>query len=301
MNIILGNGISALALSELKPDFLMFSNKRNLGGQMGARFQLGPRILHHSKKVEVFLNKLGIVRDTSNFSVLYVVDDKLVPKLGGKDADTYFAKTRGVSGKNKSCINSSISYFKGYDLEEIGLLNVLKSRNIDKVIEHKILSIDLESKYIWTTSGGCKYDNLINTLDLEEFLSLVENPRIIEEYKENLRSNKKNVVFTLVSRKSKYNEIFSYKVNNFIYFVNSDIINRATFINEEELVLESNYKISESWLNTNGLIEEDAIKTNSQIIKELKLDKFLDVELAGRYAQYDHSVKLNDIIERFSL
>lgn len=298
MNIILGSGVAALVLLELKPDYVILSQSKSLGGQSSASFPLGPRILHHNLTVAKFLKRIGILDEPRLFRSAYVEDGKYVNELSESAKLNYYHKTRGSVEPNESFLNGGTKEFLGYDVEKIKMIEILIRRNAKRIEEWKFDRIDLFGHNIHGKSDmTVPFNNIINTMDLEKFISLVGKSKTEIEFVEKC---KKNITFTLCRRKvrNRFGSI-NFKDGEFIYFATDKVINRATYINEEYLVLESSSRIPEPWYEKNGLVFEKQCTIKSQIVAELKLDELYGYTMVGRYAQYDHSIKINTVIERF--
>ena len=264
MNIILGSGITALILLELKPDYVMMSQSESIGGQSRTEFPLGPRILHHSPKVAKFLERIGIVSEPKMFKPLYIEDGEYVSSLSERAKIKYFNKTRGNSNCNESFLNGGLKEFLGYDIGEIQLVETLIKRNSDRIEEWKFSKIDLAACRIYGKIGmSVGFEHLINTMDLEQLSVIVGEGKKSNDF---LSRCKKNITFTLASRKprGRFGEA-KLKTGEFIYLATDEVINRATAISDEQIVLESTEPIHEAWYEKNGLEYIKSITTKSQI------------------------------------
>jgi hypothetical protein len=298
MKLILGGGIAALAILELKPDYRAICSSERLGGQMSSRFNLGPRILHRTDAVEMFLDHIGIdsQKYLREFKVKYVWDGSEIDYPTADQSAFYFEKTRGQGIPFSTMMNAGKKSFYGIDMKDINLAERLYGQNQDRIIRDDIRSINVIDNTITSVVKTYKFESLISTIDFAEFLKLagIGRPEVISSYK-------RNVTFTLAALTMFSEGSFDLEGCDFKYFLNDAIINRVSKIGDgSTIVIESNKPLPYSYLRCNGLIFIDEITMPTQITKELKVSNILGYQMAGRYAQYDHSVKLNTIIERFS-
>ena len=288
-NIILGAGVTGLILVELLREERYKIYSDNIGGQMASCFPLGPRILHYTEKVEVFLNNIGIYSRPKVFKIGLRIDGVLVKDITLEDRQKYFEKTRSNSDKfSETSMSGGVHYILGWDINEIKLVKILHQRNANRIYNREITSIDSKKKLL---NGNIEYDKLISTIDLMDMLKILDGG-----YNYDLSDDKKEVFFYLVECKYWLKDEFDNNEKlSYLYDITHPFINRITKINYKQRVIETNIKCTNF---SKYVIIKEEIK-NTQIRKELKINYCKGIVLEGRYAQYNHNVKANDIIENY--
>lgn len=289
-NIILGGGITGLILLELakEQDFVLMTN--NIGGQLTEPpFSLGPRILQYSPKVDMFLQRIGISENIKSYKIGYLVDGNPVNEVTKEQRQFYFTKTRGIESEmNATCLSEGKKEIHGWDMNKIRLVKKLTDRN-KKRIKHLHASRISHCQHIIYDQfdNPIRYRNLISTIDFKILLHLLD---MNEQF---ARVNKKKVYYTLVYT---INPDVLYRLDlDYVYDITHPVINRITKVSEFFRVIESSEELSE--LPGYRIIDEVCYHT--QIQHELKIEKYKGIKLIGRYAQYDHSIKANNIIDKY--
>lgn len=282
-NIVIGTGLAGLVLTEI----LKTKGKEvialgdTMGGQMNSSFPLGPRILQHSKSVEEFLKHIGIEAEPRLFKVGYLTDEKFTDTVTEEQRQLYYLKTRGNSNINKTTMSEGKTSILGWDLNDINLVDVLYARNKDVLQHYFVHAIDPINNII---NNDLKYTNLFSTIPMPVLLKILGSKVDFNSFL------LKEVHFTHIKAYLNMFEMFDF---DYVYDVRKDsAINRITRVKENEYVIES---IKE--LDFARILGHKAIK--SQIVHEQKLNEYLGINLVGRYAQFDHSIKTNNIIDRF--
>lgn len=285
MNYILGGGLTGLLLLEMPQfkDYTLITNK--IGGQLSeASFNLGPRILHSSDTVIRFLKDIGITTKPKEFKVGYLVGGGVDFFLNTKEKKEYYRKTRGVNGLNKTCLSENKQFIIGWDIGDINLISVLYRRNLERIkVMDDIVKIDVDKKML---NFDIPYENIVSTLDLQLMYKLLGG---------DFNVKKKDVYFHYAKKVPDEDLLDMFKLD-YLYCIEAPRINRiSTTNNKHYRVIESNF----SKINSLQYKVEKTIKLNSQLITEIKLETLFGIPLIGRYAQYDHSIKANNIIDKY--
>lgn len=282
MNYIIGGGITGLILLELNKDYKLITDQ--IGGQLKLEIPTGPKILHHSFKVANFLKSIGLnpFSYLKTFKVGYLVNGKITSNLSKSEALFYYQKTRGHSSiPNSTFLSEGKTIITGYDMNELGLVNLLYERNKDRIINQRVNFIDTQNK----TINNLKYDKLISTIDLQLLFKLLNIPINLE----------KNLVHYYLVERTK-NDIFDANPElSYVYDIYNLDINRITKVDTNKRIIESNNL--KNRFNNYEIIKHIPLYT--QLRYELKLKEVRDIKLEGRFAEYNHAVKANNIIERY--
>ena len=282
MNYIIGGGITGLILLELNKDYKLITDQ--IGGQLKMEVPTGPKILHHSTKVAQFLKSVGLNSFSylKTFKVGYLVNDKIIDNLSKNDALFYYQKTRGRSSiPNSTFLSEGKTMIAGYDMNELGLVNLLYERNKDRIIHKKVNFIDTDYK---TLNGILQYDKLISTIDLQLLLKLLIIPVNLE----------KNLVHYYLVEKTKKDIFDVNPILSYVYDIYNLDINRITKVDENKRIIESN-----NYTKFDGYKVIKHIPLYTQLRYELKLKEIRGIKLVGRFAEYNHAVKANNIIEEY--
>jgi len=287
MNYIIGGSTTGLVLLELLKGkgYKLLTN--GIGGKLSSNdFSLGPRILHKTEATEKFLYNIGYFEPPTTFKIGFVRSGFLVDEVTEEQKLVYFQNTRGKQVEvNKTFLSEGKKEIVGWDLNDLNLVEKLYERNQQSIIDMNVTSIDT---YFKTINDSLKYDNLISTISLKSLSVLLDTVQLFNEV-----VKEKPAIFTLVIKK--HNDYFDNKDLSYVYFLNHKNIKRITKLNDSLRVVESKVNIREN----DNYFPLKCIAVNCVLGKELKMKTYKGITLAGRFAQSDHSVKLNNVVERF--
>lgn len=283
MKYILGAGIAGLLMQEILKDegYTILTN--SVGGQMKTEFPLGPRILHYSTKVNDFLLSVGIRENPRNFKIGYFANDQLTSQITPDQKAAYYYKTRGSVEVTPTTMSEGKNTIVGWDINDINLVDVLYERNKAAI---KVMPVERICPTNNVINNGLKYTDLISTIPLNVLQGLISDdyfkyPCITRGvYFHHVKYDRSNFLF---------------KDTDYDYIYNTDQgepISRVTKLNQQEYIYEAANFVSNPYLVS-------YVKANTQITNELKLTEYEGIKLVGRYAQFDHSVKSNNIIEKY--
>lgn len=245
---------------------------------MKAAFPLGPRILHYTDKTKAFLERIGISREPREFKIGYLINGEVTTKITKEQRLQYYMKTRGNKNINATTMSEGKTSIVGWDINEINLVDVLHKRNKHRIHQYQVTRIDPQNNLI---NYFIEYDKLISTIPLDALQRLIHGYFGDPHY--NLK--KREVYFHLCELENDID--FDY-----IYNIDSPDITRMTKVGNNKFVIEAISPVDHYFVI-------DRIAAKTQIVTEVKLENYYGIELVGRYAQYDHSVKTNNIIERY--
>jgi len=318
---ILGAGISGLILGYKlnSPVYGLY-----IGGQMRG-FTKGPRILEVDEASISLLKSLGIKAKPRAFTVGYLNDDGLVTGTATEEERAnYYLKTRGreadvppsvMSGGNTTII--------GWDINEIELVDNL-IRRVDYTNGY-VDSIDFsENKvdiYLGNGSKACLpvYDG-ISTINLRTLSKLIRQDLrdifyLTQDDRGNIVKPHKNLAELDLSAYDTefvrvYTEVDLTRGYDYLYCTGINTpINRITRIGNNEYCIEFRSDVAEiAWGYIHQLpveaLELDVIRFCQLRYNHNVLELGLDdpdhygnrLKLCGRFARWQHSIKINDII-----
>jgi hypothetical protein len=283
-NIVLGGGIAGLIYSFYNPDTILISE--NIGGQFVAPFQLGPRLIHQDCYTERLLVDLNLYFSTKikTVNVGYFYDGKLTNKNTEKNKREYFKRTRlSSSVPYSSVMSSGKNKYHVYDISEDVLIQTLLVNSKSNFVIDSIEKIDLYDHKVHTKKQNIfEYENLISTIPANIFYKLSNLPQIAN-------------LFTSLPTTFRYSEKLE---DNFPDFPDYDYVyvtdlkysfHRITRV-ENGYVYEINDNL------TSG--ENTLILKTGQLIQNVFNISVPNVEFIGRYAKWDHSIKINEVLKQ---
>ncbi|MCL6579737.1 MAG: NAD(P)/FAD-dependent oxidoreductase [Candidatus Bathyarchaeota archaeon] len=167
-NFILGGGISGLICAYYNPSYTIIS--KNTGGQLKSPFPLGPQYLHRTPEVEELLMELHLPTDVKEVKIGYFYKGKFITPKDAHQRE-YWRKTRGNAPFTGECMMRKTENFEAYTTSPQYLMEALKLR-VRNVILAEAYHIDLDERKISCWEGDFKYDNLISTIPLPEFMKM---------------------------------------------------------------------------------------------------------------------------------
>jgi hypothetical protein len=330
MNII-GAGLAGLVLG-YQTNSPVYG--KDLGGQMAdknSRLFSGPRILEADENTFKLVKDLGIDAKPRAFYVGYVSDNGLVlPSATAEERLAYYHKTRGIEAAMPSSVMSGgNNMIIGWDMYEIDLIKRLS----EKVTFIPSFAFDVDfvnNKLRMCDFNRNKFDlelsDSISTLNLKFLLKLINayhtndlfyltsdsNGSIIKKnthlYDLNLTAF--DTDFTVVSFDYPLIDIDKY---DYAYFVSeNNPLNRITKVGDRKYCIESrgdksslayDYMLRDMKVSSFNPIQtlRNVQIQESHNILEIGFDRpeyyWNRLKMAGRYARWNHKIKINDILE----
>jgi hypothetical protein len=305
--IILGCGSAGLVSLFYNRDFT--AHARNTLGEFSHKYQLGPRLIQDDerKTSENFLDDfLGIYGLRERFSIL-----KKLAKIGYEYQDhtikdyadesfkkKYTSRTRNKKEYEKSYLSdskNSIAHlvFRNRSTNEIiedtfkYILTTIAEKEKNRIFTHDAKSIDLNCSTIaFDDDSKRSYTELVSTIPLDIFNAISSADIRFDSEKLN-----KNFVITEVNNSDdiKLSQTYSY-----IYSISSSFT-RKTYC-DKCIVYEMMKETDRKTIEGNKII--DRITLPLQIKNSFSISSLKNVTFVGRYAQWNHSIKLQNVIER---
>ena len=283
-------------------------------GELSTRFSPGIRIFKYEKNVVNFITSVLIEADKP-FSISkqtvfigYKEDDGIVCSNASEDFKRkYSLITRGKEEYEKSFLSSAQTHIDYVSINNLGYeqsyqfffklaLDLLKQK--DLLIEQKVLSIDTFNNNLYLDTFNCKKVAVDTELDFDECISTLSIKTLFA------LSGTTNFQYDLsTTTKSFYkckaiNHMQDFDEANYIYSIGGIYTRKTLF--DGYIVYETKDSLSPDTLQIEGnWIVDKYENLPLQIKNSLKLQYFNKIKLIGRYAQWDHSIKANEIINSF--
>lgn len=308
-NVIIGGGIAGLVAAFYIKDSIVID--KNPLGQLAAQMSLGPRLINVSSSTEKFCNDFfqenpilfNFVKNNAKIGYEF---NRIVRKdFSDEFREKYINITRGKNSKSTSYLSggkTSIEYFslKGFDefsnintfkfiFEEI-LYQLIKEK---RIIFEYVNGISINFNKVICEKTIVEYDFLISTIRADKFKTLIDKK--ISDF---IFSNNEFVLLPKFFYKCKYNQkqFENSKNFNYIYSIDSEFT-RKTYFNGY-IVYETTSAVSNNFID-----ECEIIKRFENVPLQIKENIFFEnrirnVFFSGRFAEWNHSIKLNENISR---
>jgi len=291
-NLILGGGVAGLIAAFYNPDYEIIDSAPL--GQLNALFSAGPRIIIDTVFARNFLNKLGIEYQTHEVIIGYTKDGYAQVPFDDNFKQIYAEKTHNTKKLEKSFLSSgsSIIYCLSDGTDEFynnvfkKVYEIVRKRNV--VTNSAITNIDLKNKLMQTKFDEFEYVNCISTLNLKIFCKLAQIDDIHPQ------SSNKHFVFCTYNneRDVELSKRFSY-----IYSITGWYTRKTYFKNYISYELSAPY---ENFSNAEGnKVIGKFYNAPFQIVNSIDIRNIGGIEMLGRYAQWNHSIKSNEIINYY--
>jgi hypothetical protein len=265
----------------------------DLGGRSKAPFPLGPMILEKTEDTDWFLNRLGIKPGSpKRFNVGYLTTGPigLEPPEGFREA--YYKKTRGIDTPSKSSMNRGRSYLEGWDIKAIDLMGKLAEATSTCLINP--VAVDSTRNLI---NGIHGYRRLVSTVPLPRLYGLCGWD---EEAVNTFRAFDTQFVYISKSRALRpFMDEMTDKELDFVYCAGDQVFHRVTRLDSDSVVMEVRGDREVPYSLLHGSQYKIYTVKECQIIPNDRTYNCIDgIDLIGRYAQWDHNIKLEDVIRR---
>ncbi len=292
--IVIGGGISALAYLFFNPQATALVGNKNLVGGMFKLFpNFGPQYLWKDDYADHLLKYLRLPTDTRTVKVGVLHRGTVhthidtVPKGAG---ESYAFKTRGVAPKKSFMSGGHMEY----EVYKVSLQEVIEALSIaveDRYIPFAAKEIDIKASYVTDTHGNeHAFDKLVSTIPAPTFATLtgyhgkVKLFRAWDKYYSVLPMPKAPYASIRMAIRHGL---------DYIYCPESRVpYHRVTFF-KDRLVYEFTNVIPGPQFTNVHKQAAGQIICGSEILK----DAPKHIVFLGRYAQWDHSVKFNDVLK----
>lgn len=285
-SIILGAGMSGLILAEIfaqngeYEEITIYSEKAL--GQHSSKFDLGPRILHKTPKVEKFLSNL--FDDYKEYERVYRIGtiNRGCLLSGEEDYSKEYAKKLNKS-LEQSTMSGGVSEIIGYDIRKMNLPNVLYNKHKDKV-KFKRVDEEFINQLSWQNDVYC-------TLPYNEVMKMVYGNKII------LEDNLEHEIFVWLDKE------FEWPRLDYVYDISeNNSVKRITKL-EKGCVYEFvgvNPKIVQEIADIANKHKILGMEIQKVAMKKSEPVRFVKgLEMVGRFATNNHAEKMDTIIDRY--
>ena len=301
-NYIIGAGPAGLIAAYYMKNYKVI-DKSPLG-QLKAPFIPGPRLLQNTKNMSELINEIfGGDTRVEIAKVGYIKDGKAIDQPYEGFKNKYVEKTRGTKsiesshlseGKNEvEHIEIGMMTEESYAAVFNRLLEIIKSRG--QLIEKHIENIDVNNKTITFAGEGedigltVFYDKVISTINLNILSKLAPDMDIdLSEFKTK----------TKCFYKTSYDWMVDLQGYNYIYSADSEWTRKTYF--DSYIVYESVEPIDSKVIEDN-IVQMKFENMPIQIVESKNIDSINGIKMLGRFAQWNHKVKANEVLDRVKL
>jgi len=300
MNFILGGGVAGLISAYYLPDYYLITDK--IGGwQNRNTFQLGPRLLEVTPETTVFMKSLNLPINEKKVYIGYRVGD--FTSSSNKTPD--FAKKYALKTREHENVDAVMSGNRDtltiFDIDYDLILNTIQEKVQNRTTIVKITKIDLKENTFYVNNFNKPFfdgnwDHLVNTLPLNLFCKLAD---------QDLQRDFTAFHTTFLKIKPTNYTKFFYKIYDYIYSLDTFWHRMSIF--KDYTILEVKGTVDtklDCWHDGDSEIFEILDKITipyAQIKYSYKnlQNIFPNVTNVGRYAQWNHSIKMEQIIQYY--
>jgi len=307
-NYILGGGPAGLIAAFYNPDYKIID--KNPMGQLNLPFVPGPRILKVDEYSKKFIERLHLDYYLKTIHIGYASDGiNVVDEATTEFKQNYSQITRGTAKIEDSFLSSGenqIEVFASSTGEDLyyKVFAILTEQLKDRIIAANVSSIDTKDRLIGLDRTDFLYDNVISTLNINILFKLLglQDLGLVALKKHFVQCSYNNPI-----------DIENAKKYHYIYSTDEQYTRKTYF--KDYIVYEMLEPFDEQNRKFNIVSGENVIFDLSQIqgnkvIKALnnipiQINNSIDfrniqgIELVGRFAQWNHSIKANEIIAKY--
>ena len=279
-NFILGAGVNGLICAHLLKDYKVLGYPN--GSQDVSHFPLGPRFLHFSENLKTLLSELKLDTDTVTVKIGYYYKGKMHNECPENLRIEYFKKTRGDINFFKSSMSAGKNSITAFKTKPHEFYNELLLRHKERVVKEYASKIVLSSKKLTTSKEReFQYENLISTIPAPDFFNITRQFKKVSEFKSS------DKYFYLAEN------FIDLKEYDYVYFPEAKEKIQRVGKYKNKLVIETNKPLIDSRIAIYNFIK----LKNAQIISDTKVPNVKNVFFIGRYACWNHSKKINEVID----
>jgi hypothetical protein len=295
MDYILGGGLSGLVWAFYN-DMKIISPQ--LGGQVASHFPLGPRYLHATPEAEQLLDDLHIKTTKRIVTVGYLEPTstnplKMVDTPNEQFRIDYFKKSRQTDDLSQLDDSVMTGGSNTFEVLCVGM-DTLAGRLVERIVEQgkfiqdTIQRVDLNGKILINSQGFPRaFTHLVSTIPLNSFCNMIGISIYLEATDTAFALSDECFRFS-----NRYDYVYhsgdEYPFHRVSYWNNYFVFEFPGNVTDKEIraYLDTGYK-DRKRLEGVQLISPtppDCLHING-------------VTLSGRYAQWDHHIKLNNVIK----
>jgi hypothetical protein len=303
-NYILGAGPAGLIAAYYLENYLVVDEKPL--GQLNIPFIPGPRLLQYTPNMEEFIK--DVLPNNNIHTEIAVIGYHEKGKVHDSPTKSfkkkYAKKTRGVDKSESSFLSEGMTEIKHIEIDDLGedsykflfteLLKIIKKRK--QLKSSSVKTFNPRNKTIEFTDGEkCSYNHLVSTLNMNLFMKLNE---LIDELDLDFSTSKKCFYKTEYSETI---EDMSKNMNHpslyYDYVYSADTMwTRQTFF-RDYIVYESVEPIEKEHIEGNKVLMKFE-NLPIQIKESHNIEMMDHVQLLGRFAQWSHQMKANEVLDR---
>lgn len=307
--LVLGSGISALTYLFQNPEAKALAGAASRrGGMFKTQSMLGPQYLWADKFSEKFLQMLTLPTAMRMIRVgiyykkkLYTPESKIAVTTAQDISNLYALKTRGIKSKSSFMSSGKMTYAV-FNVSLETVVNALLKRVQERLIPSSAVCIYTDTRFVQDNFGDMyTYDKLVSTIPAHDFLSMAGFDGM-----QHLKSRDKMYGVVKLSKCAAWIKDAHKKKLDYVYCpCDSEEWHRVTFtklFNEDYVVLEYTKTAITNWdmVAADSFFSGTTIQLRGQIVsgKEVLCGMPAEIKFYGRYAEWDHSVKFNDVLRR---
>lgn len=313
-NYILGGGPAGLIAAFYNPDYKIID--KNPMGQLNLPFVPGPRILKVDEYSKRFIERLHIPYFIKTIHVGYSHDGiNVVDEADKTFKQNYSQITRGTTKIEDSFLSSGenqIEVFASDNGDDLyyKVFAILTDQLKDRIIAANVSDINTKERLIGLDRTEFLYDNVISTLNINILTKLLglqdlglvalkkhfvqcsyNNPHDIELAK------KYHYVYSTDGQESTTFKPYTRKT----YF--KDYIVYEMLKPFEQNAPDPQHRFMPDYIDLSHIQGNKVLKVLNnipiQINNSIDFRNIQGIELVGRFAQWNHSIKANEIIARY--
>jgi|10_taG_2_1085330.scaffolds.fasta_scaffold00135_25 hypothetical protein len=302
-NYILGGGVAGITFAYLNPTFKFFD--RNPMGQLNSKYSLGPRLITLDDQTVDFFRKHGAglgfpIQIISMAKVGYYDGVDVSATADEKFKRYYSLKTRGKKEYESTFLSAGETEIGHITFDDLGehsylglfsrMLNVCRDRG--QIIDKNVSHVDMQLRII-TDEDGKRYSywKLVNTLNLKVFQQMIDELLFgcdmkVEPKSFYVTERGENYLLDQM-RKAGYSYVYS-TCNSFdrvSFFDDYNVFERRVAFD----------KIDDPFMGCAVLKSFENIPI--QIVNSIDMKRVNHIRNLGRYAQWKHGVKFNDVLK----
>lgn len=286
MNYVLGGGITGLIVSHC----LQMRNDHPIviTDSIGdiSKQPVGPRLLYETEATKQFLKTLSIDDSPKEFEVGFCeskipfdIDFVLIDNVTNKQRLDYYNKTRhNKSFVNANVVNDSMSFsqtkFIGWDVNEIKLFDRL-------LLNANVILSSVTKQMVERLFENKRTRKVVSTIPFDVMMKLFYDADV-----ECFETEYCYHVEDLYRRK------IDFKNYNYIYNVSKHSPIKRYCKTDTGFTIESTEKLS-------MLMQSKFLRCNRIVKNNMNVQFIHGVETCGRFAEVNHSVTMDKVIERF--
>jgi hypothetical protein len=304
-NYILGAGPAGIIAAYYMKDHWLVDKKPL--GQLNIPFIPGPRLLQFTPNMDKLIKEVLPNNDihTEIAIIGYNEDGVVMESPTNSFKKKYAKKTRGVDKSETSFLSEGMTEIRHIEIDDLGedsykfffteLLNIIKDRG--QLMDSSVEKINIKNRTIkFTNSVEGEYHSIISTLNLNIFKKLIGV--VDDEFAYDLSTS--NKCFYKTEYPKTIDDMLKDKTHpslwyDYVYSVDTNWT-RQTFF-RDYIVYESVDPIKSDYIEGSKILMKFE-NLPIQIKQSHNIERMDGIELLGRFAQWSHKMKANEVLDR---